>query len=281
MKNFLKEHGLWVLFAAAVIAVALAVMSFFSSSTSSPLENLAGIIASPFRTAFSSVANWFNDKQDYFANNQALREENQELRNQIAQMEADLRQAKSDSEENKRLRELLNLREKKRDLGELEPAQILEHSSSNWTSTLTLNQGTEHDVEVNDCVITEEGYLVGVVNQVGLNWCTVLTVVDTDISLGAQVFRTEDVGVAEGDFSLMSQGRLKLSYLPAGASLLNGDLVVTSGLGGYYPSGLVIGTIEEVQLDDSGATQYAVIAPYADLDSLTEIFVVKSFEIVN
>ena len=281
MKNFLKEHGLWVLFAAAVIAVALAVMSFFSSSTSSPLENLAGIITSPFRTAFSSVANWFNDKQDYFANNQALREENQELRNQIAQMEADLRQAKSDSEENKRLRELLNLREKKRDLGELEPAQILEHSSSNWTSTLTLNQGTEHGVELNDCVITEEGYLVGVVNQVGLNWCTVLTVVDTDISLGAQVFRTEDVGVAEGDFSLMSQGRLKLSYLPAGVSLLNGDLIVTSGLGGYYPSGLVIGTIEEVQLDDSGSTQYAVIAPSADLDSLTEVFIVKSFEIVN
>lgn len=281
MKNFLKEHGLWVLFATAVVAVALAVMSFFSSSTSSPLENLAGIVTSPFRTAFSSVANWFNDKQDYFADNQALKEENQELRNQIAQMEEELRQARSDSEENKRLRELLDLREKKRDLGDLEPAYILEHSSSNWTSTLTLNQGTEHGVAVNNCVITEEGYLVGVVSQVGLNWCTVLTVVDTDISLGAQVFRTEDVGVAEGDFSLMGQGRLKLAYLPAGASLLNGDLVVTSGLGGYYPSGLVIGTIEEVQLDDSGSTQYAVIVPSADLDGLTEVFVVKSFEIVN
>jgi rod shape-determining protein MreC len=281
LKNFLKEHGLWVLFAAAVIATALAVMSFFSSATASPLENLAGILTSPFRTAFSTVANWFNDKQDYFADNQALKEENQSLRNQIAEMEEDLRQAQSDSEENKRLRKLLNLREKKRDLGDLEPAYILEHSSSNWTSTLTLNQGTDHGVAINNCVITEEGYLVGVVSQVGLNWCTVLTVVDTDISLGAQVFRTEDVGVAEGDFSLMSQGRLKLSYLPAGAALLNGDLVVTSGLGGYYPSGLVIGTIDEVHLDDSGVTRYAVIAPSADLDGLTEVFVVKSFEIIN
>jgi rod shape-determining protein MreC len=281
LKNFLKEHGLWVLFAAAVIATALAAMSFFSSATASPLENLAGILTSPFRTAFSTVANWFNDKQDYFADNQALKEENQSLRNQIAEMEEDLRQAQSDSEENKRLRKLLNLREKKRDLGDLEPAYILEHSSSNWTSTLTLNQGTDHGVAINNCVITEEGYLVGVVSQVGLNWCTVLTVVDTDISLGAQVFRTEDVGVAEGDFSLMSQGRLKLSYLPAGAALLNGDLVVTSGLGGYYPSGLVIGTIDEVHLDDSGVTRYAVIAPSADLDSLTEVFVVKSFEIIN
>ena len=281
MKNFLREHGLWVLFAAAVIAVVLAVMSVLSY-TSSPLVNAANTIAAPFRAAYTAVATWFNDKQNYYRDTTALEEENAALRRQLAEMEDAIRQAEADSAENARLRELLNLREQRRDItGDLEAALITEHAVSNWTSTLTLNQGTEHDVEVNDCVITEEGYLVGVVNQVGLNWCTVLTVVDTDISLGAQVFRTEDVGVAEGDFSLMSQGRLKLSYLPAGASLLNGDLVVTSGLGGYYPSGLVIGTIEEVQLDDSGATQYAVLEPSARFDELVEVFVVKSFEIVS
>lgn len=280
MKNFLKQHGLWVLFAAAVIAVALAVMSFFSS-TSAPLVNLTGVITSPFRSAYASMASWFNDKQNYYADNKALKAENQELKNQIAQMEEELREARAALEENARLRELNNLREKKRDLGDLEAARILEHSSSNWTSSLTLNQGTEHGVEVNDCVITEEGFLVGVVSRVGLNWCTVLTVVDTDTSLGAKIFRTEDVGVAEGDFALMSQGKLKLSYLPAGCSLLNGDLIVTSGLGGYYPSGLVIGSVEEVRLDDSGATQYAVVVPSADLENLSEVFVVKSFEIVD
>lgn len=280
MKNFLKQHGLWVLFAAAVMAVVMAVMSYFSA-TASPLVNLAGILTSPFRSAYTDLAGWFNDKQDYFADNQALKAENQELKNRIAQMEEELRQARSDSEENRRLRELLDLREKKRDLGELEPARILEHADSNWTSALTLDQGTEHDVAVNDCVITEEGFLVGVVSQVGLNWCTVLTVTDTDTSLGAQVFRTEDIGVAEGDFSLMSEGRLKLSYLPAGCTLLNGDLVTTSGLGGYYPAGLVIGTVEAVRLDDSGATQYAVIRPSADVEQLTQVFVVKSFEVVT
>ena len=59
MKNFLKEHGLWVLFAAAVIAVALACMSFFSTN-SAPLTNLAGTIASPFRAAYTAVADWFS-----------------------------------------------------------------------------------------------------------------------------------------------------------------------------------------------------------------------------
>jgi len=281
LKNFLKQHGLWVLFAAAVVSVALAVMSWLGSATSSPLENLAGVIASPFRTAYFSVARWFNEKQDYFADVQSLREENQELKNQIAKMEEELRQARSDTEENQRFRKLMGLREKKRDLGELEPAYVLDRSGSNWTSTLTLNQGTDHGVAVNNCVITEEGYLVGVVEKVGLNWCTVLTVVDTDTSIGAQVFRSGDIGVAEGDFALMGEKKLKLSYLPAGAALLGGDLVVTSGLRGYYPSGLVIGSIERVQPDDSGATQYAVLEPAADLDSLIEVFVVKSFEIVE
>lgn len=281
MKNFFKQHGLWVLFAAAVISVALAVMSYFSSSTASPLMNLAGIAASPFRAAYTGVAGWIREKQDYFADVQALRKENQELKNQIAGMEQDLRQAKADSEENARFRKLQNFREKKRDLGDLEPAYILEHSSSNWTSSLTLNQGTDHGVKTQDCVITEEGYLVGIVSEVGLNWCTVLTVVDTDTSLGAQVFRTEDVGLAQGDFSLMGEGLLKLSYLSAGADLLGGDLVVTSGLGGDYPSGLVIGSVQEIRTDDSGAAQYAVLKPAADFDNLAEVFVVKSFEIVD
>ena len=280
MKNFLKEHGLWVLFAAAVIAVALAVGSYFSA-TSSPLVNLAGTLTAPVRQVYTAVGDWLRQKQDYFADNQALREENQALKDEIAAMQEELRQARDDSEENRRFRKLLNLREKKRDLGDLESARVIRRSSSNWTSSLTLDQGTDHGVAVNNCVITEEGFLVGVVTEVGYNWCTVLTVTDTDTSLGAEIFRTEDIGVAEGDFALMGEGRLKLSYLPAECTLLNGDLVMTSGLGGYYPSGLVIGTVESVRLDDSGATQYAVVTPAADLDNLRQAFVVKSFEIVN
>ena len=75
MKNFLKNNGLWVLFAAAVIAVALALMSVFSN-TSSPLTNLANTIASPFRSAYTAVAEWFNDKQKYYQDYTGLEEEN-------------------------------------------------------------------------------------------------------------------------------------------------------------------------------------------------------------
>lgn len=280
MKNFLKHHGLWVLFAAAVIAVALAVMSVFSN-TSSPLVNLAGMVASPFRAAYTSIATWFNDKQNYYQDTTALKEENAALRKQIAEMEEAIRQAETDSEENALLRDLLNLREQRRDLSDLEAATITEHTVTNWTSSLTLDKGTVHGVEQNDCVINETGVLVGIVSQVGTNWCTVLTTVDTDTSLGARVFRTKDLGLAQGDFSLMEEDRLRLDYLPADCQLLGGDLIETSGLGGYYPSGLVIGSVEEVQVDDSGAASYAIVSPGVDFDSLTEVFIIKSFDIVS
>ena len=280
MKNFLKQHGLWVLFAAAVLSVALAVMSVLSAN-SSPLENLTGIVVSPFRAGYTAIANWFNDLQNYYKDTTDLQTEIAALRRQIAKNEETIREAEAAVEENKRLHELLNLTQKRRDLSDLEAAMVTEHAVSNWASSLTLNKGTSLGIEVGDCVIDEFGNRVGVIDQAGTNWSTVLTLVDTDTSLGAQVFRTKDLGVAQGDFALMRENRLRLDYLPADCRLLAGDIVVTSGLLGNYPSGLVIGSVEEVQVDDSGASSYAILAPEANFDALTEVFVIKSFEIVT
>ena len=280
MKRFLEKRGLWLLLAIAVVAVTLAAMSILSS-TASPLGNLVGVITSPFRSAAQSVADWYNEKQDYFADNRALRAANEELKRQIAEMQADVRDAETALEENARYREMLGLREKHRSF-ELESARVLNRSQSNWTSSLTLNCGTDYGIAVGDCVITERYELVGVVSEAGYNWCTVLTVIDTDSSLGARVFRTGDVGLAQGDFALMGQGLLELSYLPnEGSQLLPGDLVLSSGLGGHYPADLTIGSVREVRTDDSGAASYAVVQPAADLETLTQVFVVKDFEIVD
>lgn len=280
MKNFLKQHGLWVLFAAAVLSVALAVMSVLSAN-SSPLANLAGIVVSPFRAGYTAVANWFNDLQNYYKDTTDLEAENAALKRELARMQEEIRLAKADREENKLFRKLMDLTEQRRDLSDLEAAMITEHAVTNWTSSLTLNKGTSLGVEVGDCIIDETGALVGIIDQAGTNWSTVLTLVDTDTSLGAQVFRTKELGVAQGDFSLMLENRLRLDFLPADCRLLPGDLVVTSGLNGYYPSGLVIGSVEEILVDDSGAASYAILAPAVEFDALTEVFVIKSFEIVT
>ena len=119
------------------------------------------------------------------------------------------------------------------------------------------------------------------VSSVGYNWSTVLTIIDTDTELGARIFRTQEVAVAEGDLALMSEGKLKLTYLSADAQLLSGDIITTSGLGGFYPGGLVVGTVDTVRTGDDGLAQYAVLTPSARLDALTEVFVIKSFDIVD
>ena len=63
--------------------------------------------------------------------------------------------------------------------------------------------------------------------------------------------------------------------------LFNGDLIVTSGLGGYYPSDLVIGTVEDILADDSGMGKYAILSPKTDPNSLSQVFIITGFDVVE
>ncbi|MCI9037051.1 MAG: rod shape-determining protein MreC [Oscillospiraceae bacterium] len=279
MKRPVNKFGITVLAIAAITAALLSVMSYFSI-TSAALPNLAGIVASPFRAVSASITGYLRSWNAYLTEFDELKAENEQLKLQIAEMEGTVRQAESDREENARLRELAQLREQRRDL-HFESARILVQDVSNWSSMLTVNKGTSHGVETGDCVVTEEGDLVGVVTEAGLNWSTVRTILDSDTSIGALIFRSGATAVAQGDFALMSEGRLSLSYLGTEPDVVSGDLIVTSGLRGYYPSQLVIGYVEEVRASDNGLAQYAVIRPEADLDSLTQVFIVTSFDVVD
>ncbi len=279
MRAFFEKYGFKLLLAVTFTAVLLSVLSYVGS-TSSVLHNAAGVVLSPFRAAASAVVGWVEDKQQYYKDSSALKAENEALRERVAELERDARRAEADSKENKLLRELLSLRERRRDFV-FESASVIERDSTNWSATLTLNRGTEHGVEEGDCVINSEGHLVGVIDEAGLSWSRVLTVIDTDTEIGARVFRTSEIAIAEGDLGLMGEGKLKLSYLSGDSGLISGDYVLTSGLGGFYPSELVIGTVESVHTDDDGLAQYAVVVPLAALGELTQVFVIKDFDIVD
>lgn len=279
MKRLFTKYGVIVLALAALIAVILSVMAYFST-TAAVMPNIAGILAAPFRSAGAAVVETVDAWRARLTEYDELKAENEALKLLIAEMKASIRQAEYDREENARLRELLDLRQQRRDLY-FESARIVEADSSNWSSMLTINKGTAQDVAVGDCVITETGDLVGVVTEAGLNLSTVRTVLDSDTSIGALVFRSGLIAVAQGEFSLMGQGRLGLAYLGTNPDLVVGDLVVTSGLGGYFPTQLVIGCVEEITTGDDGMAQYAVIAPSVDLEALTQVFVITSFDIVD
>lgn len=279
MKRFLSKYGIWLLAGVAVVVVVLCIISAVASGTPF-LRNAAGVIASPFRAAGSAVAGWVGGIGDHFDNVDTLQQENDALRAQVADLEQQLRQAQKAQEENQRLRRLLELQSQRQDLKTVS-ARVAERSVDNWSSTLTLNQGTGAGIAIGNCAIDEYGDLVGLVTDAGLNWCTVTTVLDTSSAIGAKVFRTEQVAVAQGQLSLMGQGQLSLTYLENAGDLISGDLVVTSGLGGYYPAGLTIGTVEELRTGADGLTQYAVVTPKAAVTSLTQVFLITDFDVVE
>lgn len=195
MKRPVNKFGIAVLAVAAAIAVLLSVMTYFSATA--PLPNVAGMIAAPFRAAGAAITEKAESLVDYITEFDALKAENEELKLRIAEMEAEVRQAKADRDENVRLRELLELRRQRRDL-HWESARVVKQEASNWSSMLTVNKGTAQGVEVGDCVITEAGFLVGVVAEAGVNWSTIRTILDSDTSIGATVFRSGTNAVAEG-----------------------------------------------------------------------------------
>ena len=279
MRRLFTKYGIAVLTLAVVIAVVLSVMAFFSS-TSAVMPNIAGVIATPFRAAGAAITQTADGWLQYLTDFDELKAENEELRLKLAEMEASIRQAEYDREENKLFRELLELREQRRDLY-FESARIVARDTSNWASLFTISKGTVHDVAVGDCVITAEGYVIGVVIEAGLTWSTVRTILDSDASIGALVVRSNTPAVATGDFALMQEGLLQLSYLGTEPDLIVDDLIVTSGLGGYFPPQLVIGYVQEIRTSDDGLTQNAIIRPSARPEELTEVFVITDFDIVE
>ena len=279
MKDFLRQNGILLLVAAVLLSVALWLGSALFGGTD-PVSNLANAVATPFRGGVTAVLDWFGGVRDYVLHYDELHEELSALRAQVAQLEDDLRQSEEARKENEQLRQLLDLQQKRQDFS-FQSARVAQRSTDNWTNTLTLSLGSDAGLAVGDCVITETGALVGVIDVVGMNWSTVSTVIDPSSELGGIVNRTYSAGVLEGDFSLMGQGKLKLSYLPDSAQLVSGDEVLTSGKGGVYPSGLVVGTVDGVFTDPSGINRYAVVTPAADLSDLIEVFVVTDFDIVE
>ena len=280
MKKFFRQNGILLLVIALLLSILIGLTSALMGGNADPLSNVVNTVTAPVRGGIAAVLDWAEGVYTYVFRYGEIQDELDSLRAQVAELEEQVREGQEASQENEQLRELLNLQQRRQDF-EFEAARVTGRSTDNWESTLTLSKGSSDGVQAGNCVITETGVLVGVVSKVGLNWSAVSTVISTDTEMGGIVSRTYSAGVLEGDFSLMQEGKLKLNYLPDSAQLVSGDEVLTSGRGEVYPAGLVVGQVEGVFTDPSGMTRYAVVVPDVDLEQLVEVFVIKSFDIVE
>ncbi|MEL4107028.1 rod shape-determining protein MreC [Oscillospiraceae bacterium WX1] len=281
MKRFLRIRVLGVLIVAVIIAT-LTLISVNTNGSPGFLTNSLMSLSKPLKSIASSVAREYENLYGYINQYQKVVAENESLKAELAKLQQDYREYTDVSNENEQLRALLELSARHPDYKQYDMASVISWSVSNWSSSFTISKGSSNSrIKVGDCVITETGDLVGVVSAVSSNSSTVITVLDTTFSVGAYIERNDEHAIATGDFTLMGQDMLKLDYLPDSTDIVTGDTIITSGKGGILPAGLVIGTVQDVSTYDTGIRRYATIKPAADLTSLTNVYLITSFEITG
>ncbi len=280
MKQYLQKNGLRIGIIIAAAALIIGLGAAARDGRIGFVQNLAGVIKSPIQKVLSSAVNWFDSMYGYLYEYDSLLAENESLRSQLADAQQSAREGIEASEENSRLRKLLELREKHTDYV-MESCKVVLWSSSNWSSAFTISKGASSGIEMGDPVVTEYGAVVGQITELGTNWATVSTLIDVDMSVGAFVGATGNSGMVVGEFSFMREKTAKLTYLADGAQIFVGDDVLTSGSGGAFPAGLMIGTLTAVQTEAGGQIEYGIVEPQANLDSLVQVFVIKDFTVVE
>lgn len=278
-KEYCKKYGIRVAFATVIVAMLFGISGGGNGEVSFA-ENAAMSMTVPGRSAATGFIGWLENIYGYMFRYDSLKEENERLQNRVTELENEMRKAGEAESENKNYRELLGMRDKYSDFV-FEAAKIIDRGTSNWNSTLTIGKGNESGIEAGDCVVDSAYNIVGQVSEVGDGWSTIRTVIDTDINIGALVGDTGSAAMVVGDYALMRQGLVKLTYLTSGAQVFEGDVLQASGKGGSFPRGLVIGTVVNVYTEAGGQIDSAAVKPACNPDSLTQIFVVKDFKVVE
>ena len=280
MKEYLKKNGIRIGVIVAAVAMIIGISSITRKGNVSFLQNTTGVLMSPLKKVVSSTVNWFDTIYGYLYEYDSLQAENESLRAQLAEAQQSARDGIAASEENVRLRRLLSVEEKKTSYT-VEPCKVVLWSSSNWSSSFTISKGTANGIKLGAPVVTEYYSVVGQVTEVGENWATVSTVIDVDMSVGALTGDTGTSGMVIGEFSLMKDKTAKLTFLADGAQIFAGDQVLTSGSGGAFPSGLVIGKVESVKTEAGGQIEYGVVVPEVKFEDLVQVFVIKDYTVVE
>ncbi len=280
MKEYIRKNGIKVGIILLAVLLIIGMSAAARGGQISFLQNATGVLKAPMQKVLSSTVNWVNSIYGYLYEYDSLMAENESLRSQLADAQKSARDGIAASEENVRLRRLLELREQHTSY-EMESAKVVLWSSSNWASAFTISKGEDSGIELGDPVITEYGAVVGQVTELGKNWATVSTIIDIDMSVGAFVGVTGNSGMVVGEYSYMKDKQAKLTFLADGAQIFVGDDVLTSGSGGAFPAGLMIGTLTAVQTEAGGQIEFGIVKPQCDLDSLVQVFIIKSYEVVE
>ena len=273
MKDFFKSRSFKVLIGAVLVLTGVVLVT--ATTGNSVISSIVGFVTTPVQQLSNQAADAAGAVSPSGKTMEELEAENAQLREKLTEMIAltvDYYDIKRENEQNVKY---LELKEQKKDY-QFALASVIGRDPADLFYGFTIDQGSLSGVAVNDPVITDRG-LVGWVSAVYPTYSRVTTILspETNVSVLDQV--TQDTGVVSGSMEYAENGQVEMRFLTAQNQLEEGDIIVTSGVGGIYPGELPVGEVVEKRQEENADSITAVIQPYEDIKVVTNVCVITDF----
>lgn len=277
MREFFSSWKFKVILGVVALLLGLMVYAATTSNIATSPESLLGAITAPFQRLTTNISNAVESQLDKLINADKYYKENQLLKEQLAEIYGKYINYEDIKAENEQLREVIGLKEDNSDYEFSPPSSIIGRQSNDIYGSFVIDKGSLDGISAQDPVITSAG-LVGRVIEVAPTYSRVATLLSPDVPVGVYCVETKDTGILMGDIDLASQGKCKMVYIDKDSKLKRGDIVVTSGRSGVFPDGIMVGTVEDVYIEDTGLSKSAIITPVVNSGKIKDVFVITSFE---
>ena len=273
MRGVLRRKTM-ILAIAVLVIVAISVSAAQGKYHFSFVSRMLTAVSAPIDGAFMQVAVWTKSKTNAVGELMMTYRDNQQLKKQVASLKENNMQASEIWAENDRLRQLLDYK-RQQPVFNLMTVAVASRDPGNVAGAILIDQGKRQGIEKDMPVVTAQG-LVGTVGQVYDNSAQVQLLLHPRSAVGGVVQRSASraIGVVSGNAGDPTSPQLQ--NLSRDADIIEGDVIVTSGYGGLYPKGIVIGVVREVRNAEGGLLKYALLTPTVDFDRLEEVMVITN-----
>lgn len=257
-----------------VLSVAfLGLITLTVSREDKGFESGAGSTLNPVQKVAYGFNRGVKDFVDFFLNFSDVRDENKELKKENDKLKAEIDEYSKLKEENERIQKVLNFKDEKNNYDYI-GTNIIGISGDSILNGYIVDRGKDDGIEKGMVVISADG-LVGQVSSVGKNWAIVQCIVNENVKVAVMVDSTrENTGILQGYKDYFNNNLAKVLNLPIDSEVKEGDVIVTSGLGGYYPKEIKIGEVVSVEEDRVRVMKSAIVKPYVDFNKIEELFIV-------
>lgn len=276
MKDFFDTWKFKILVIVAVFLVGIMAYAGANGRLTAAPQELLSVVLTPLQKVTSALSGgaasvWekYTSIDDVMDRNEQLEAENAELRQQMV----DYDRIKAENDAYKALARIQDTNSE----ASYVSAFVIGRDPLDEFGGFTLDQGSTDGVAVNDAIISDRGYLLGVVVEVDATSCKVMTSLHPSFNAAGVISRTRENGILTGSADYAADGQCVLTNLDRATEARKGDQVITTGLGGVFPANLLVGTVQEVVPEQSGKSSSAVILPGADPRTVKHVFIITEY----